>query len=346
VANEFLDDPDFAASAPGVTLREEGLGFVDVGVRGGIHSVVEPVAGATTVLAFEPDREEAARLRARYAGPAPWREVIIEEAALADSAGPAFLHLTSANTNASLRPVNRSFVDRYRMVKFQPVGVATVHATTLDHVLAERYANGSPHGEFIKLDTQGTEHEILSGATQTLSARTVALLVEVWYCEAYDGQKFFSDIDRFLRSLGFSCYGMSLHYRSRKLLDKRREVTRERPLWADAVFLKDPLPGGPVRVELSERQLHALFVSAALLRYYDFALELAHETWARGAERARVERFLRRSAAMPCRRSVLAALGLAGRVLARPWRANVEVGRFVNARRDVCDYEDVDGPVL
>lgn len=345
MANEFLDDPDFAASAPGATLRARPLGFVDVGVRGGIHPVVEPVAGATTVLAFEADREEARRLQAYYAPSAPWHDVVIEASALAERAGPTTLYLTSANTNASLRTVNRPFVDRYRMVKFQPAGSQRVLATTLDRVLAERYAHQPQHGEFIKLDTQGTEYEILSGARRTLSDRTVALLVEVWYGGTYAGQRLFADVELYLRSLGFSCYGTSLHYRSRKLLDKRREATRERLLWADAIFFKDPLPGGPGRLELSERHLHALFVCAALLSFYDFALELALETWADGQERRRIERFIRRRAALPRWQTVLAVLRLAGRVLTHPWRANLEVGAFVDGRRDAGNYEDVGGTV-
>src|SRR5205823_5272419 len=156
-------------------------------------------------------------------------------------------------------------------------------------ILATRYSNQPQFGEFIKLDTQGTEYEILTGAKETLSDRTVALLVEVWYCQVYDSQKLFSDIELFLRSLGFSFYGASVHYRSRKFLDKRRHITKERPLWADAVFLKDPLPGGYSCVQLTERQVHVLFVCSMLLGFFDFALELARTTWADGDERVRID---------------------------------------------------------
>ncbi|MBI3725648.1 FkbM family methyltransferase [bacterium] len=338
--NEIAEDPDFAASGPGATLKERGLGFVDVGVRGGVHPVVEPIARRTTVLAFEPDLPECERLRARYAGSTEWGEVSIEPAALAGQEGRATLHRCSASTNDSLRPINLPFAHRYRMEKFEPTGETEVSATTLDRVLA-RFPGKPQHGEFLKLDTQATEFEVFLGARETLSKRTVALLVEVWYCQPYEGQKLFSDIELMLRSLGFSFYGASVHHRSRKLMEKKREVTRERPLWADAVFLKDPLAGGPVPVSLDARGLHVLFVCSTLLGFHDFALELALESWAAGAERARIERFVRRRAALPRWKSVLSALGLAARVLANPFRANITLGKFIDERRDGTSYEEI-----
>src|SRR5262249_27536117 len=143
-------------------------------------------------------------------------------------------------------------------------------------------------GEFIKLDTQGTEFEILQGARKTLKARTVAVLAEVEFCQAYAGQRLFSEVELLLRSLGFSFYGFTtFHVRSRKLLEKSREGGRERAFYADAVFFKDPLPGGPPGAALSERGQRLLFCCALLLGYHDFALELALETWAKGPEAAR-----------------------------------------------------------
>jgi len=302
---------------------------------------VAPVAGLTTALAFEPDQVECERLEKLYSGTSPWKAVCIEASALDERTGTATLHITSASTNSSLRPVHRAFIDRYEMAKFQPVGTEQVATTTLDSILATRYSSQPQFGEFIKLDTQGTEYEILTGARKTLSDRTVALLVEVWYCEVYDGQKLFSDIEIFLRSLGFSFYGASVHYRSRKFFDKRQHVTKERPLWADAIFLKDPLPGGSSCVQLTERQVHVLFVCSMLLGFFDFAWELARTTWADGEERVRIDRFIRRVSRVSPWHTTLSVLKLAANVLAGPHRSNITAGKFIDARREICNYEEV-----
>jgi FkbM family methyltransferase len=340
--NEFLKDADFSSSGPAETLRQAGLGFIDVGVRGGIHPVVAPVAGLTHVLAFEPDEQEAKRLRIQYSASSSgrkggWKGVTIEGVGLSDTAGTSTLHITSALTNSSLRLPSHDFIGRYRMEKFQPVGMEVITTAVLDEVL-QRHPALPQCGEFIKLDTQGTEYEILQGAKRMLCDRTVAILVEVWFCSPYQDQKLFSELELFLRSFGFSFYGAEVHYRSRKLLDKRHAATRERPLWADAVFLKDPLGSSAT---LTARQIHVLFVSSLLLGFRDFALELACDTWADGEERKRIERFVARRAARPVFRSALDAFLLAARVLARPWRANVTVGKFVDARREICNYEEV-----
>src|SRR5437867_4862981 len=162
----FLKDADFRASGPYTTLQTLGLGFVDVGVRGGIHPVVAPVAALTTALAFEPDQVECERLQNLYSGASSWKAVSIEASALYERTGTATLHVTSASTNTSLRPVHRAFIDRYEMAKFQPIGSEQGVTTTLDSILATRYSNQPQFGEFIKLDTQGTEYEILTGAKE------------------------------------------------------------------------------------------------------------------------------------------------------------------------------------
>ena len=62
--NRILDHADFRGSSVAETFRQKPLGYIDVGARGGVHPLVEPVAGITAVLGFEPDAAECARLQA------------------------------------------------------------------------------------------------------------------------------------------------------------------------------------------------------------------------------------------------------------------------------------------
>jgi FkbM family methyltransferase len=349
--NALLNDPDFARSAPGVSLLRDPLGFVDVGARGGVHELASPLAGATAVLGFEPEPEECARLRADVAAASPWARCDFEPVALGEHDGTAELHLLTAATNSSLRPPNAALTRRYAMVKWQVTGTLPLRTTTLDAVLFERRAREPFWGEMLKLDTQGTEYEILRGAARTLRERATAVVCEVSFCELYAGQRLFSEVELLLREQGFSFYGfLTFHHRSRKALDKRVEASRERALYADAAFLRDPLPGGPRAAgepapddicPLGERRLHSLFAAALLLGFNEFALELALATWASGAEARRIEALVKRWSARPPRHALDDALELAARVCSRPDLANVEVGRFVDRRRELCDYDDV-----
>jgi FkbM family methyltransferase len=58
--------------------------------------------------------------------------------------------------------------------------------------------------DFLKLDTQGTELEILKGAREYLSAGRIAVVkTEVLFLPVYRDQCTFSDVDRFLKDRGF-----------------------------------------------------------------------------------------------------------------------------------------------
>lgn len=342
--NSLSLHPSFMASEVARSLDEMPLGFIDVGARGGVHDMVEPLAGKTAVLGFEPDEDECARLLATKQATAPWARFALDPIALANAESTATLHLLSAATNHSLLPPNEAFTKRYDMVKFEEVGTAKLKTATLDSILFGPRADEPFWGEFMKLDTQGTEYEILEGATNTLTQRCVAVVTEVSFCEIYKGQKLFSEVEQLMRGHGFSFYGfMPIHTRSKKLLNKRTHITVERALYTDAVFFKDPLSARGA-VALSRRHQHVLFTVALLLGFLDFALEVAHETWlqdAPHAEQKRITELVYSLAELPPAQSARDVEQLVQQVKAAPELANVCVGAFVDRRRRMCDFDDV-----
>lgn len=231
-------------------FRDRPLGFVDIGARGGVHPLIKPLfPGFVDVLGFEPDKDAAV-------------EANCLPLALSDRSGGATLYRCAAPTNDSLRPINHAFVDRYHMVKFAQTGTATVKVETLDHVLESM----PEQGEFLKLDTQGTEYEILCGANLTLFD-TAAVYCEVEFARIYQDQKLFADIELLLRDYGFSFIGFdNMSYRS------RWRMGRERLLHADAFFIKDPLEQA-----LTPRQNAVAAMACLLCGYDDLAKEIMDE---------------------------------------------------------------------
>jgi FkbM family methyltransferase len=337
-------DQLFSGTAIGQSFAAQPLGFVDIGARGGVHDLVAPMASSVAVLGFEPDEKACNELNAQMAGNKTWARGLCLPVALSDTAGPATLHLCAASTNHSLLPIDTEFVKRYRMEKFAQIGSLPVNTQILDTVLFDTLANESGWGELLKLDTQGTEFDILQGARRTLRERAAAIFVEVEFCQIYRQQKLFSDLEIFLRGEGFSFFGFhSTHERSRKFLDKRRSFGRERLLHADAVFIKDPLTASQ-RGGMTPRQSYVAFVCALLCGYFDFALEIIQSSFegrVSGADCKNLTELVEKLATYPPASAEQAAIALAAAVKARPESANVIVGRFVDARRAIANFEDV-----
>ncbi len=239
-------------------FREQPLGFVDIGARGGVHPLVEPIADVVSVLGFEPDKQACALLNATHG---PWAKALCLPLALAHENGAATLYRCAAPTNDSLRPIRQKFIDRYKMVKFAQTGTTMVQAQTLDTAL-----KGYPQqGEFLKLDTQGTEYEVLMGAWHTLDNCTAAIYCEVEFAQIYKGQRLFGDVEDFLRGHAFSFIGFdNMSYRSRT-----PGVGRERLLHADALFIKDPL-----EITITKRQAQVACMACLLCGYDDLAKEI------------------------------------------------------------------------
>lgn len=342
MVNRIFNAREFASSEVAATFREKPLGFVDVGARGGVHPLVEPLAGATAVLAFEPDREECDRLQQEFRKQGPWALFAVEAAALAGAEAMADFHVYASAVNSSLRQLHPGFVQRYAIKGAEQTATVRMLTTTLDKVLFERRPKEDFWGEILKLDAQGSDFEVLRGASRTLDERTVAIYVETQFFQQYREQKLFSEVELLLREHGFSFFGFaSIHGRSSKRMDKRTHAWTERVLHANAVFFRDPLAGGLARRPLSRRQLHALFVCAILLGFHDLAMELASTSWGNPAEAAHLQALVKWCASVPPESALGEVEALSANVRRDTALANVHVGRFVDERRHRCGYDDV-----
>jgi FkbM family methyltransferase len=77
-----------------------------------------------------------------------------------------------------------------------------VEVKSMDYVL--RVANIQiPPPDFLSIDTQGSEYEILLGAKETLKSSVVAMVIEAEFHPLYQGQKLFGDLAKLLSDSGF-----------------------------------------------------------------------------------------------------------------------------------------------
>src|SRR5574340_212054 len=170
---------------------------VDVGARYGMHPSWDGFGGDLKYLAFEPDTEEAERLRINNNG-----EVfeVIEAAIYNKEVEFDFNLLVHRGMSSFLVPdlQSESFKD------LKP-GLGNIERTIkiktkpLDSFTQE-------HGwsvDFLKVDTEGTEHEVIESGDQTIKDGVLAIRSSVNFNHAFHNQTLFSTTHDYLVNQGF-----------------------------------------------------------------------------------------------------------------------------------------------
>jgi FkbM family methyltransferase len=252
-------------------LAAADLKLVDVGARRSAMPQLAPLAPFAHYYACEPDREEAGRLAARLPQDLPWRAVTVVTEALASRRGTADLYLTHQPGMSSLLEPDLSVANRYcGGHKFQVTSVARVPTITLNDAAA-RY--GFEDACFLKLDTQGTELDILQSGGPLVGS-LLGVYVETLFHPFYKGQALFADVDAYLRGQGFSLFGL---YRTllRRASYRPSLYSRRAVVWAHCVYFREPATLLDGDRSTAARRAARLLGLALAFQYYDLGFEVA-----------------------------------------------------------------------
>ena len=196
------------------------------------HPLVQ--CGLAEVTGFEPNPAEYARLQDRK-GPYRYLPYFL------GAGQPAKFHLTRYPGCSSLLVPDPKVIDMFMTIgcadpggNFHVVKTETVETVRLDDIKPALTV------DFLKVDAQGTELEIMRHGAATL-ANTLVIECETEFVPLYKDQPLFGDVQCFLRDRGFM-----LH----KLVDVAGRPFRpfnppnpyqpmSQLLWADAIFVKD-----------------------------------------------------------------------------------------------------------
>ena len=339
--NKLSDNPYFRSSSLFNLLIDSPLSFCDVGARGGVHDYIFPIARHTDVLAFEPSSQECKNLEHKHNSNRIFKSLTMIDRGLYSIEKEIELCHASVATNTSLLQVNPHFYNRYNLRKWETTHKETINVTTIDNLSTGEF-KALKDIDFIKVDTQGTEFEILQGSEKVLQQSALCVVAEVSFFEIYKGQKTFDQVVRLLADYGFSFYGFTaLHTRSQKRLDKRNKLTRERYMQADAVFFKDPLD--PVPSKCSHESIGRLIVIAILLEYYDYALELAASYCLQtsSSDFELISLLILGQSEHNPNNTIAEISSLQDKFLKCPELANLELGAMLDKYRLYNDYKDV-----
>lgn len=228
--------------------RHRKLVVVDAGCRWGFADGFLSQIDSFEIFGFDPDPVECEKLNRKYSHPS----IKAIPLALSDSPGERTIHLTKEPACSSLYRPDPFLTENYAAFHCEvEVGRETITVVTLDKWCQQ---NGVGWIDHLKIDTQGSELDILRGAQTSL--RTVrSIEVEVEFNPMYVGQPLFHEIDKFLRELGFELWKFSevTHYsRNRKsgpainALDIRFDDWHSEPVkvyagqlfWANAHYVR------------------------------------------------------------------------------------------------------------
>lgn len=197
--------------------------LVDVGCRGGVERRWNVFGDRLRAVGFDPYLAEIDRLNA-----ANTREGIVYEAAFVtcrnyDRLFPRALRTDAiaartdqpferSSAAAALRRLGTSYDER--VLGSRPALAVTERTIALDEYFD---AEHRPHVDFVKIDTDGADIEVVAGAEATMaSGGILGLTVEVQFQgAAHDYANTFSNIDRILRRRGFTLFDLQSQRYSR-----------------------------------------------------------------------------------------------------------------------------------
>lgn len=192
--------------------EERKLVVADIGCRWGFAErfLQENDKGKYILFGFDPDEVECQKLQAHY-DTIQGVSIRCIPLGLAGASGKRNLYITKDPACSSLYPPRQFLVDSYpalgviELEKIVSVTVATLKEWAIqNHIQAIDY---------IKVDTQGSELEILQGFGVMIET-TRCIDIEVEFNPIYEGQSLFFETDSYLRGKGFQLWRLSnlVHY--------------------------------------------------------------------------------------------------------------------------------------
>jgi FkbM family methyltransferase len=252
------------------TLAREPIHAMDVGAAGGVAPHWRDYLPVLEVDCFEPDAQECA-LRQRDSPPnLHWFPV-----ALAGTTGRREFYVLNRATGSSLYPPNDPVILEYSGRSYAGVRrVVEVDCMSLADFLAE---HRRPMPALMKLDTQGTELEILSSLTSAQLDGLLCVELEVEFVELYKGQPTFGDVHAFMQRHGFRLLDLRTHRSYRNAKDEAFHYLRKylgtaagSPALSAELVAGDALYVPESLVRASSESTARLVSFLCLLRMYGF----------------------------------------------------------------------------
>ncbi|PIR69966.1 MAG: hypothetical protein COU47_00850 [Candidatus Niyogibacteria bacterium CG10_big_fil_rev_8_21_14_0_10_46_36] len=247
-------------------FKKANLKIMDIGGRGGASKLFHGFESCMDLSISEPDsvaREDLKKILKKEG----WRKAIVIPEAIFSKEGEATLYITRQPGLSSLLESDRDSLSLFNVAhsKFDIVGEEKVRIISLDNA-ASRY--DCKDVAFLKIDTQGTELDILKSGKEMLHS-VVVIAIESEFVSLYKNQSLFSDVHAFLTEKGFRLIEIEPKRRGRGGFAFKK--SKKEIMWADCLYVRDKNNDGSELSSLQKIRLGSLMM---LYGYFSFALFL------------------------------------------------------------------------
>lgn len=283
-------DPKFIKHLVSLRIFDtDPLSVVDVGARGGFEWFWSFYDDQARVIGFEPDPEECNRLNQQVSN----TKNRYFPVALDETVRKRIFYVAGFPQGSSLYKPDMKFFHRLP----DEVNVTVVREIEINTVDLDSFSreNGLEPVEFIKLDVEGGELSVLKGSERLLKKSVIGLSIEVGFCRYRENMPVFSEVDLYLKSLGFEPFDLSLYRHARKALPEPRwfeqgqdATKRGQLVWGQALYLRDAVAelnsDCPNKLQdgWNEKKLLKLVSIMELFSLSDCAIELLQATQRKG----------------------------------------------------------------
>lgn len=249
-------------------LQRNPFLIIDAGARG---RLIEPWCTIdrqyVKVIGFEPDQDEVNKLNKnnlnrKYYPYALWKNNGEIEINIAKNEFTSSIYRPNSN-------IIKKFEDKHWKFRLTQRRMM-VTCTTLDFLLKKEKIDP----DFLKIDTQGAEYEILQGSNDALTKNIICVLVETWTIEVHKGQKLSGEIMTYMNTHGFDLFDINIAaaWNRKSILNLNRRGKRQ-IIGLDLLFFKRENTKTIQNID----KMIKLAIIADMYGFPDFALDLLDE---------------------------------------------------------------------
>lgn len=240
--------------------------YVDCGARGERKKLILDAIPNARYFGFEPDEDECKSLNASALMGYSYFPVAVGE-----KSKNATLYVTkNPGCSSLLKPNQELFDDFVELAGFFEIqNKYPIDLVCLDEFLPDQNVFDI---DFLELDTQGTELDILRGAKDFLSQKIICIRVEVEFQPMFMKQSLFSEIDEYLHEQGFMLFDLERYHVRRKSLSLNIP-SKEQIMWGQALYFRD-YKHFKADKDMRVNKLAKLALVASYYGFHSFAVEI------------------------------------------------------------------------